>query len=76
MKTATVQIYPLFQAKGWASRVCYRGRCLIEYINADKGETIRHAEKYSKENGFTKAKFYEENQWGKIYFYEVPFIRS
>ena len=76
MKTATIQIYPLFQAEGWASRVCYRGKCLIESVSADKGETIRHAEKYAKENGFTKAKFYEENQWGETYFYEVPFIRS
>ena len=75
MKTATVQIYPLFQANGWAGRVYYRGKCLIESVSADKGETIRHAEKYAKENGFTKAKFYEENQWGETYFYEVPFCR-
>ena len=75
MKTATIQIYPLFQANGWASRVFYRGKCLIEYINADKREIIRHAEKFAKENGFTKAKFYEENYWGETYFYEVTFCR-
>lgn len=71
MKTATIQIYPLFQAKGWAGRVCYRGKCLHESIDADKPEIIRYAEKYAKDNGFTRAKFYEENHWGKIYFYEV-----
>ena len=71
MKTATIQIYPLFQANGWAGHVCYRGKYLIESVNADKLEIIQNLEQYAKENGFTKAKFYEENHWGKIQFYEV-----
>ena len=71
MKTATIQTYPLFQAKGWESRVGYRGKWLFESVSSDKVETMRRAEKFAKDNEFTNAKFYEENHWGKVKNYSV-----
>jgi hypothetical protein len=71
MKTATIQTYPLFQAKGWASRVGYRGKWLFEATNLDKVGAMQQAEKFAKRNGFTNAKFYEENHWGEVVSYSV-----
>lgn len=71
MKTATIETYPLFQAKGWSSRVGYRGKWLFEATSLDKAETMHLAEKFAKDNEFTNAKFYEENHWGEVVSYSV-----
>lgn len=70
-KTATIQIFPLFQAKGYCGRLLYRGFCLASTVMADKREAAKALEDRARLQGFTNAKILEENSWGKVIFYKV-----
>lgn len=70
-KTATIQVFPLFQAKGYGGRMLYRGMCLASTVMADKQEAARVLEDRARLQGFTVAKILEENSWGKMTVYKV-----
>lgn len=71
IKTATIQIFPLFQARGYGARLLYRGQCLLSVTMADKREAMIFIENAAKSQGFTHAKFYEESAWSKVTYYKV-----
>ena len=70
-KTATIQAFPLFQANGYGGRMLYRGKCLVSAVMADKLEVARVLADRARFEGFTSAKFLEDNSWGKVTVYKV-----
>ena len=71
MKTALIQIYPLFQAKGYAAQLLYRGMMLECFTMADKREALNAAENTARKHGFTHAKICEESAWQKVSNYKI-----
>ena len=71
MKTATIQVYPLFQSPAWGARLGYRGK-LLETIHAiDKNISFQEMLEKAKSQGFTHVKIHEENSWGKVKIYKI-----
>ena len=71
MKTATIQVYPLFQARGYAAQLLYRGMILECFTMADKREAREAVENAARMRGFTHAKIYEESAWQKVTNYKI-----
>ena len=71
MKTATIQIYPLFQANGYAAQILYKGRTLELFTMADKREVMEAVENAARMRGFTHANVYEESAWQKVTNYKI-----
>lgn len=63
VKTTTIRLYPIFQAKGYCVTALYRGKPIATATNSDKREAMRIVEAVCKNTGFTHAKVTEESAW-------------
>lgn len=71
VKTASIHVYPLFQAKGYGVQATYRGKAIATATNADKREAMRIVETVCENAGFTHAKIAEESAWQKVTRYKI-----
>ena len=71
MKTAIIQVYPLFQSPAWGIDLAYKGKLLETIHTIDRNISFQEMLEKSKGQGFTHAKIYEENCWGKIQKYKI-----
>ena len=71
IRTATIHVYPLFQAKGYECRAFYKNKCLKSMQSLDKAEALKGVSAWVKMQGFTHAKIQEENLWQKVLCHKV-----
>ena len=66
MKTATIQVFPLFQSPAWGINLGYKGKLLETIHTIDKNISFQELLEKAKSQGFTHAKDNKEDRWGKI----------
>ena len=58
MKTATIDVYEPFQAKGFAADITYRGWRFTTFTGTDRMDVVSKACIWCYAQGFTMIKFY------------------
>lgn len=71
MKTATIQVFPLFQSPAWGIDLAYKGKLLEATHTIDKNISFQEMLEKAKSQGFTHAKIYKEGRFGKIERYKM-----